>query len=40
LNAAGDVAGSADLPDGTHHAFLWAEGEMRDLPPPRIPGAL
>ena len=33
VNAAGDVTGSADLPDGTHHAFLWTDGHMRDLPP-------
>jgi probable HAF family extracellular repeat protein len=29
----GDAAGVADLPNGTHHAFLWKNGHMRDLPP-------
>jgi probable HAF family extracellular repeat protein len=32
-NDAGAVAGNADLPDGTHHGFLWRNGHMRDLPP-------
>jgi probable HAF family extracellular repeat protein len=40
LNAAGRVTGSADLPDGTHDAFLWANGQMHDLPLPPIHGAL
>jgi len=33
VNDAGAVAGIAGLPDGTHHAFLWKNGHMRDLPP-------
>jgi len=33
VNAAGAVTGNADVPDGTHHGFLWQTGHMRDLPP-------
>ena len=33
VSAAGDVAGGADLPDGTHHGFRWKNGHMRDLLP-------
>ena len=33
INATGGVTGSADVPDGTHHAFIWQDGHMRDLPP-------
>jgi probable HAF family extracellular repeat protein len=39
LNDAGHVTGSADLPDGRHDAFLWANGQMDDLPPPPVQGA-
>jgi probable HAF family extracellular repeat protein len=33
VNQAGAVAGIADLPDQTHHGFLWIRGVMHDLPP-------
>jgi hypothetical protein len=33
VNDASVIADTADLPDGTHHGFLWANGHMRDLPP-------
>jgi probable HAF family extracellular repeat protein len=33
VNDAGHAVGHADLPDGTHHGFLWADGVMHDLPP-------
>jgi len=33
INDAGAITGIADLPDGTHHAFLWKNGHMSDLPP-------
>lgn len=33
INAAGTVAGIADLPDQAHHGFVWQNGTMRDLPP-------
>jgi probable HAF family extracellular repeat protein len=33
VSAAADVAGGADLTDGTHHGFLWNNGHMRDLLP-------
>jgi probable HAF family extracellular repeat protein len=39
LNDAGHVTGNADLPDGAHDAFLWANGQMHDLPPPSVQGA-
>lgn len=31
INDAGEVVGVADLPDGSHNAFLWKNGAMRDL---------
>jgi len=31
VNSWGDVVGGANLPDGTHHAFLWSNGVLRDL---------
>lgn len=32
INARGDVAGNAELPDGTYHAFRWTrEGGLEDL---------
>ena len=34
VNGAGHVTGISSLPDGTTHAFLWADGKLRDLPPP------
>jgi probable HAF family extracellular repeat protein len=37
VNDVGDVTGRADLPDGTHHGFLWREGQLRPLRP--LPGA-
>lgn len=40
INDGGHVTGSADLANGTHHAFFWGSGAMRDLAPPPIPGAL
>jgi probable HAF family extracellular repeat protein len=33
VNGAGVVAGTADLADGTHRGFIWADGRMHDLPP-------
>jgi probable HAF family extracellular repeat protein len=36
LNNASDAVGRADLPDGTHNAFLWRNGVMTDLG--RLPG--
>ncbi len=33
MNQNGVVVGSAQLPDRTHHAFLWMNGTMHDLPP-------
>jgi probable HAF family extracellular repeat protein len=33
VNDAGEVVGKADLPDGTHDAFSWRNGVMRDLKP-------
>jgi probable HAF family extracellular repeat protein len=31
INDAGEVVGVADLPGGSHNAFLWKEGAMTDL---------
>jgi len=31
INNTGQVVGTADLADGSHHAFLWSGGSMRDL---------
>jgi probable HAF family extracellular repeat protein len=31
INSTGQVVGAADMPDGTHHAFLYQHGRMRDL---------
>ena len=33
LNDAGMVAGTADLANDTHHAFLWVNGHLQDLQP-------
>ena len=31
INDDGQVVGTADLPDGTHHAFIWRKGKLADL---------
>lgn len=31
INVSGDITGSADLPDGTSHGFVWRGGVMIDL---------
>jgi probable HAF family extracellular repeat protein len=31
LNRWGDVAGTSDVGDGTHHAYFWHDGRMTDL---------
>jgi len=33
VNQNGVVVGNAQLPDRTHHAFLWMNGTMHDLRP-------
>src|SRR5438477_626424 len=33
VNEAGEVVGSANLSDGSTHAFLWTAGKMQDLGP-------
>ena len=31
INDSGQVVGNAQLPDGTHHGFVWSAGRMTDI---------